>query len=60
MHTIAQDISHLAEHLPAPTQAELLDFAQYVHLLQVGKQLAELGGTQSQLESIPRIREAHG
>ncbi len=70
MHSNMQAISQLARHLPPLAQAELLDFAQFLaakyrtepwqpnaRVLQAGKRLAELGGTQPQLEPVPRRRE---
>jgi hypothetical protein len=73
MYPTAQAISQLASHLPLSAQAELLDFAQFLsakyqhialqsaqsdtRLLDVGTQLAKLGGTEPQLNPIPRRRD---
>ncbi len=69
----ANSLEQVANHLPLPARTELLDFAQFLadkylerqaapaqpeaRVLQAGKRLAELGGTQPQLQPVPRRRE---
>ncbi len=66
-----QAINQLVCRQPPLAQAELLDFAQFLvakyhagpsqpdtRILCVGELLAELGGTQPQLEPVPRRRES--